>query len=39
MIKIIYLLLLKNVLLLIRSSTHETLIFISIIKTYKKFQT
>ncbi len=39
MIKIIYLLLLKNVLLLIRFATHEILIFRSIIKTYKKFQT
>ncbi len=34
-----YLLLLKNALFLIRSATHETLIFSSIIKTYKKFQT
>ncbi|ADI35000.1 Hypothetical protein HPV225_0936 [Helicobacter pylori v225d] len=32
-------LLLKNVLFLIRFATHETLIFIPIIKTYKKFQT
>ncbi len=39
MIKIIYLLLLKNILFLIRLATHETLIFSSIIKTYKKFQT
>ncbi len=38
MIKIIYLLLLKNVLFLIRSATHEIPAFSPIIKTYRKFQ-